>query len=145
MLYILVSRVYNMKAYIKALSLAEVDEKNKMMVVRVSLDLYNLLQQEAEQLGITVSALVRSLFSFNYYPELADFALGQAQQELADRVEQAQNLDGGLAEYEARLSHLSENLALFVRALADEQERTSKARAQVLGILKTLTRDSDKV
>ena len=143
MLYILGSPVYNMKTNIKELPLAEVDEKNKMMVVRVSVDLYNLLQQEAEQLEITVSALVRSLFAFNYYPELLDSALGQAQQELAEKVEQAQSLDGGLAEYEARLSHLSDNLDLFTQALEGEQERVSQARGEILGILQQLALDQE--
>ncbi len=127
-----------MKTHITQLSLAEVDEKNKMMVVRVSLDLYNLLQQEAEQLEVTVSALVRSLFSFNYYPDLTEMALKQARIELVERVDQAQQLDGGLAEYEARLHRLSENLELCGIALAEELERVAKARDEITGVLRAL-------
>ena len=114
-----------------------------MMVVRVSLDQYNLLQQEAEQLEISVSALVRAFFSFNYYPELASVSLRQAREDLADNIKQAQLLDTGLAEYEARLTHLSEDLELYRKTLAGERERAAEAREVILGVLKNLALDSD--
>lgn len=144
MSYAFLFPVYNMTSSIKDLPLAEVDEKNKMMVVRVSVDLYELLRQEAEHLDITVSAMVRLLLSFNYYPTLLNLGLEEAQHDLTDQVEHAQLIDSGLAEYEARLSQLSEQLGQFAQALTGEQNRVGQARRQILDILKTLTIDSDK-
>jgi len=132
-----------MSSQIKELPLAEIDEKNKMMVVRVSIDLYDLLQQEAESLEITVSAMVRSLLSFNYYPDLLDRALGEAQHDIADKVEQAQYLDCALAEYEARLSRLSANLDHFALVLAGQQERISRTKKEIHDSLRALVRGLD--
>lgn len=132
-----------MRENFEKLTLAEVDEKDKVMVVRVSLDLYERLQRESQGLEITVSALVRSLLSFHFFPELADAVLKNARGKLGDQVKQKQQLDESLATYEERLELLEEGFQATMAFLKDEQSRVKNAKGKILEIMEALSQDSE--